>query len=131
MPYVFFDFYKALPYNLRMEQRPVSVIETPPFSRRAAKRLSEDELTTVVDTIAKKPTLGDIIQGTGGIRKARFALKGRGKRGGVRVVYYIYNSTMPVFLMDVFAKNEKAYYSKGERNQLAKVAARLKNAYGA
>ena len=61
----------------------------------------------------------------------RFALKGRGKRGGVRVVYYFYNSTMPVFLMDVFAKNEKANYSKGERNQLAKVAARLKNAYGA
>jgi len=114
-----------------MEQRSVTVIETPPFIRRAAKRLSNDEVTFVIDTIANKPTLGAVIEGSGGFRKARFAMGGRGKSGGAKVIYYFYNSTMPVFLMDVFIKNEKANYSKGERNQLAKMAAHLKSTFGA
>ncbi len=74
---------------------------------------------------------GDLIQGTGGIRKLRFAVKGKGKSGGVRIAYYYYNESMPVFLLTVFAKNEKADLTRAERNALGKVARALRETYGA
>ena len=74
---------------------------------------------------------GDLIQGAGGIRKIRFAIKGKGKSGGVRIVYYYYNESMPVFLLTVFAKNEKADLARAERNALGKVARALRESYGA
>lgn len=67
----------------------------------------------------------------GGIRKVRFALRGRGKSGGVRVIYYYHGRNVPIFLLTLFAKNEKANLSKAERNALAAVARRIANAYGA
>ena len=74
---------------------------------------------------------GDLIQGTGGVRKVRFAVKSRGKSGGVRIVYYYCNESMPVFLLTVFAKNEKADLTRAERNALGKVARALRESYGA
>jgi hypothetical protein len=62
--------------------------------------------------------------------KVRFGVCGQGKSGGVRVVYYFYNDTIPVFLLTVFAKNEKDNLSKAERNTLAKVARTLRESYG-
>ena len=72
----------------------------------------------------------DLIRGTGGLRKVRFGVGGKGKRGSVSVVYYVYNDAMPVFLLTVFAKNEKDNLSKAERNALAKVARTLRESYG-
>ena len=59
------------------------------------------------------------MQGTGGIRKLRWSAQGRGKSGGVRVIYYFHNETMPLFLLTVFGKGEKANLTKGVRNDLA------------
>jgi len=61
------------------------------------------------------------MQGTGGIRKLRWSAQGRGKSGGVRVIYYYHNKTVPLFLLTVFGKGEKANLSKQERNDLAVV----------
>jgi hypothetical protein len=108
-----------------------TVVETGAFSARARGRMTATEVRDVIAIVAANPELGDLIQGTGGIRKLRFAVGGRGKSGGVRVVYYYHNDSMPVFLLTVFAKNEKANLTRAERNALAKVARSLRDGYGA
>jgi hypothetical protein len=70
------------------------------------------------------------MQGTGGIRKLRWSAKGKGKSGGVRVIYYFHNGTMPLFLLTLFGKGEKANLSKAERNELAKLTSLLRKIYG-
>lgn len=67
------------------------------------------------------PKAGVIISGTDGIRKLRWARQGMGKSGGVRVIYYFHNEQMPLYLLTVFGKSEKANLSKAERNELAKL----------
>jgi len=66
-----------------------------------------------------------VIPGTGGIRKVRVAASGRGKRGGARVIYLFGGDNVPVFLLAVFAKNEKSDLSQAERNNLARMTAEL------
>jgi hypothetical protein len=66
---------------------------------------------------------------TGGIRKLRWGTQGRGKRGGVRVIYYYHSEALPLFLLNVFAKNEKANLSKAERNELRLLVPRLVAGY--
>jgi len=68
-----------------------SVVETPIFSRRADALLTRDERAELITTLASNPMAGDVIPGTGGVRKLRFGAGGRGKRGGVRVIYYVLN----------------------------------------
>lgn len=62
---------------------------------------------------------GSLIEGTGGVRKLRWAREGMGKRGGVRVIYYVHSEAMPLYLLTMFAKSERAKLSKAERNELA------------
>ena len=88
------------------------------------------EIDTVTNLLAADPLCGDLIQGTGGVRKVRIAAKGKGKRGGVRVVYYYHSEALPVFLLTVFAKNEKDNLTKAERNTLAKLVRILWDSYG-
>ena len=72
-----------------------------------------------MDYLAARPKAGVLIEGTGGVRKLRWARDGRGKSGGVRVVYYFHSKAMPLYLLTMFAKNERANLSKAERNELA------------
>ena len=65
------------------------------------------------------------MQGTGGVRKMRWASKGKGKSGGSRVIYFFYNETIPLFLLTLFSKNEKINLSKAERNELAELVKEL------
>ena len=69
--------------------------------------------------LAAHPAAGDLIEGTGGVRKLRWARDGRGKSGGVRVIYYFHSEAMPLYLLTMVAKNERANLSKAERNALA------------
>ena len=96
-----------------------TVAETPEYLRRADKLLSDGERGDVVDYLAAHPKAGDLMQGTGGVRKLRWARAGRGKSGGVRVVYYFHSEAIPLYLLTVFAKNERANLTKAERNDLA------------
>ncbi len=109
----------------------VTVVETRAFSGRAKGRMSAAEVDRAIEVIARDPLCGHLIQGTGGIRKVRFAVEGKGKSGGVRIVYYYYNESMPVFLLTVFAKNEKADLTRAERNAFGKAARALRESYGA
>lgn len=61
------------------------------------------------------------MEGTGGVRKLRWGRGGQGKSGGVRVIYYFHSEAMPLYLLTLFAKNERANLSKAERNNLAEL----------
>jgi len=107
-----------------------TVVELPEFQRKSSKLLSSDENESIINYLATHPAAGDIMQGTGGIRKLRWSAHGKGKSGGVRIIYYIHNDCMPLFLLTVFGKGEKANLTKAERNNLAKLTAILVKSYG-
>ena len=104
----------------------ITVAEVPEYIRRAAKLLSQLERDELVEYVAANPKAGDLIQGTGGVRKLRWARSGRGKSGGARVIYYFHSETLPLYLLTVFGKGEKADLSQAERNELAKLVQILK-----
>ena len=78
-----------------------------------------------MDRLAADRTCGVVIPGSGGIRKVRFGFGARGKIGGARIIYLFSGVSLPVFVLAVFAKNEKADLSLGERNALAKLVAAM------
>ena len=106
-----------------------TIAETTEYLRRAEKLLSDDERRDVVSYLATHPRAGDLMEGTGGVRKLRWARGGRGKSAGVRVVYYVHSELMPLYLLTVFAKNERANLSKAERNELAGLVELLVSAW--
>jgi Uncharacterized protein conserved in bacteria len=88
--------------------------------------LSDDELRALEDDLLVDPEAGDRMAGTGGIRKYRIALEGRGKSGGARVCYYDSPNTKRLFLITAYAKNEKENLSMLERNQLKQLVKQLR-----
>jgi hypothetical protein len=98
-----------------------AVIETPEFLSGARHVLAEAERVALVDFLAENPIAGDLMQGTGGARKLRWAAKGKGKNGGARAITFYAGPDVPVFLMAIFGKGEKANLSQAERNELRKV----------
>ncbi len=107
-----------------------TVVELPEFRRRSTRLLSSSESTSIINYLAAHPAAGSLIKGTGGIRKLRWSAQGKGKSGGVRVIYYFHNESMPLFLLTLFGKGEKSDLSKAERNELARLTASLVKAYG-
>jgi hypothetical protein len=90
--------------------------------RRADELLTEAEQDAIVDLIAYSPTSGDLIPGSGGLRKLRVGRSGSGKRGGARVIYYFYNEDVPLLLMAIYAKNEKADLSERDTKESMRYA---------
>jgi hypothetical protein len=107
-----------------------TVVETPEFLRRAKGRMGEEDRRKLVEHLATVPMAGDVMEGTGGARKLRWARPGAGKSGGLRVITFYGGPTLPVFVLTVFAKNEKANITKAERNELAAVLSELARTYG-
>jgi hypothetical protein len=103
-----------------------TVVETSVFIRRAEKLLSEDEHAELISYLARHPDAGDEIVGTGGVRKLRFGAMGRGKSGGVRVIYYFYDSEIPIYALLIYGKNERANLSPEQRRSVSKMAAVIK-----
>jgi hypothetical protein len=83
-----------------------SFIETKLFSRIVGDYLDESEYLEVQRAICREPTRGDVIRGSGGVRKLRWPAKGRGKRGGVRVLYYLRLDDGVIWMLTIYAKNE-------------------------
>lgn len=107
-----------------------TVIETPAYLCAADEAgLSWDEKYAIVDFLAENPTAGDEMKGTGGCRKLRFPGRGKGKRGGYRVITFYSGTDVPVFLITMFSKGERANLSKAERNGLAKLTSTLVETY--
>jgi len=109
---------------------PVAVIETDQFLAATRKLMSEEERARLVDYMARNPEAGDLIPGTGGVRKLRWALQGRGKRGGARAIYYFHNEEVPLFALTAYAKNEREDLSDAERNDYKRLTKALADTYG-
>jgi hypothetical protein len=108
---------------------PISVVETPEFLSATRKLMSDEERALLVDYLAHNPTAGDLIPGTGGVRKLRWGLEGRGKRGGARVIYFHHDAGMPLFALTAFAKNEQADLSQQDRNDFRQLTTLLVEAF--
>jgi hypothetical protein len=109
---------------------PVSIVETPEFLSATRKMLNEEERIVLVDYLARHPTAGELIPATGGVRKLRWGLAGRGKRGGARVIYFYHNADLPLFLLTAFAKNVQADISRAARNDFRRLTRLLVENYG-
>jgi mRNA-degrading endonuclease RelE of RelBE toxin-antitoxin system len=81
-------------------------IETKAFTRLADEHLSNNELSKLQTYLNDNADAGDIIRGSGGVRKLRWAGTGRGKRGGLRIIYYLRSTQGEIWLLTLYAKNE-------------------------
>lgn len=107
-------------------RRLVTVCEMTAFARKAEKLWSPEERDEFIDFISRNPDAGDLIEGTGGARKVRWARRGMGKRGGTRVITYFYDETMPVFLFTLYAKNEQSDIGPEDKRTLVATITALK-----
>lgn len=106
-----------------------TVVETPEFLRRTQRLISDDERRALIDFLAANPDAGDVMPGTGGARKFRWAIGARGKRGGARIITFFSGPPIPVFLLTAFGKNERINLSKAEQNELRTVLSALVTEY--
>ena len=90
-----------------------TVVGTRRFEASGKGRMTAAEVDVLTERLSHDPEAGDVMKGTGGMRKLRFGTGGRGKSGGMRVVYYYYNTSVPVFRLRVYAKNEKTNLDPG------------------
>lgn len=81
-------------------------VETTLFTKLLPSYLSDDSYQEFQDFLIKNPEAGDLIQGTGGLRKIRWQYGGKGKRSGVRIIYYLKSAENYIYLMTIYAKNE-------------------------
>jgi hypothetical protein len=98
-----------------------TVVETPSYlNAAAAAGITAKVREQIVTAVAKAPMLGNLMVGTGGLRKFRFARPGGGKSGGFRILSYYVSGEFPVFLIGAFGKGDKANLTAAERNEVAR-----------
>ena len=107
----------------------ITVAETLTFIRQAESVWSDEEREAFVDFIARNPKAGDVIPETGGVRKVRWSMQSRGKRGGVRVIYFFYDRNAPIYLLMVYAKGVRENISPEAKKLVREFAARIKQAH--
>ncbi|CRM08870.1 MULTISPECIES: type II toxin-antitoxin system RelE/ParE family toxin [Pseudomonas] len=96
-------------------------IETAVFTRRVTELMNHDAYLGLQVALMFNPCVGDVIEGTGGIRKLRIASKGHGKRGGARVIYYHFVTASKIALLMIYPKNEQQDLTNDERKALKAV----------
>lgn len=116
-----FDFRTALPYHKYVE-----IIRTRIYERKANRLLNKAEMLVAENEIAASPAKWPVVSGTGGIRKARAARGSAGKSGGVRIMYYFWLNEEVIYLLDIYAKNEKENLSDAEKKLLRGIIKELK-----
>ena len=94
-------------YGIAVPSAVYTVIETPIYAKKVGEILSDDERDAVAAFIAGKPAAGNVMVGGGGIRKLRWPGRGRGKRGGARVIYYNRLAQGEIWLLTIFTKSER------------------------
>lgn len=93
-------------------------IETPVFTKRVKSLLDDEAYRALQLKLMGTPEAGDLIEGTGGLRKIRVAAKGHGTRGGARVIYYHFVSASQLAMLYIYPKNEEQELSSAKRSAL-------------
>jgi hypothetical protein len=96
----------------------MTVAELPQFAREADRILGERSHQQLIEFLGLNPESGLIIPDTGGVRKLRWAVPGRGKRGGARVIYYFHNANLPLLALTIYAKTEKVDITFADKKQM-------------
>ena len=104
----------------------ITVVEFPPFLEQVGKSIKTNERDELINFLARNPEEGDEITGTGGLRKLRWAGKGKGKSGGLRVIYYFYNESAPIFLLTVYGKGVQENLNPEQKRKLSALVKVLK-----
>lgn len=104
----------------------ITIVEFPAYLAQIGGCITQQESDELIEFLARHPDAGQEIPGTGGVRKLRFAGKGKGKRGGLRIIYYFYNETMPVFLLSVYGKSEQVDLTSEQKLIITRLAGQLK-----
>jgi hypothetical protein len=97
---------------------PTQIIKTRNYQRRAARLLTPDACLAAEAAIVARPDAWPVIQGTGGARKARIGLPGRGKSGGARVIYFFSATPSLVAFLDIYAKNTKEDLTAADKQDI-------------
>ena len=100
------------------------IIETRIFTRRIKELMSDDEYRALQETLVNRPGMGDIVQGTGGLRKVRWKQEGRGKRGGVRVIYYWMTEDEQLYMLYVYPKSKQEDLTAEQKKDLKSIVER-------
>jgi mRNA-degrading endonuclease RelE of RelBE toxin-antitoxin system len=103
----------------------MTVQELPEFAKAAERLLGEQAHERLIEFLGLNPQAGVIIRETGGMRKLRWFGSGRGKRGGVRVIYYFHSERLPLLALDVYAKNEDENLTASQKKQLRELVAQF------
>ena len=96
-------------------------IETSLFTKLLTSYLSDDDYRGLQSYLLQKPDAGDIVRGSGGVRKIRWAPQGKGKSGGVRVMYYWKKSDHEIWMLTIYSKSERATISGHQLKQISEV----------
>lgn len=113
-----------------MSMRLITVVETRPYLAMIGKLIDEAERIALINRIAADPEAGDLIPESGGLRKLRIALPGRGKRGGGRVITYFHDLEMPVFLIAFYAKSRQGDLNAQQRKAAKAATDAIRAQYG-
>jgi len=104
---------------------PVKVIALNSFRTAVKKLMNEEDIKALASELRKRPNKGDILKGTGGVRKVRWA-HNQGKRGGFRIIYFYQNKKGQIFLITAYTKNQKENLTATETKQLKQLTDQLK-----
>ncbi len=110
------------------------VTSTNYFSAKLASVVHKGQSAKELEDGIKKmirddPEAGDLIPGTGGLRKIRYATQGKGKSGGYRIIYYFYNESVPIYLFTIYSKSAADNISAQEKKAFGKLARELKDIF--
>ena len=107
-----------------------TVVETPTFLRAADRAgVTEEERRAIVDMVASDPAQGDEVQGSAGVRKTRFAGRGKGKSGGYRVMVAFLGEDKPAYLLGLLSKGDRANFDRQEIAAMRNVVTALKHVW--
>jgi hypothetical protein len=106
----------------------ITVLQLPKFKAEATELIGAEGIDAVAVYLIDHPSAGDVIPGAGGARKLRCAAKGKGKRGGARIIYLYVVIAEHIYLLRCYAKNVKTDLTADEKKELRQIAAHLKGA---